>query len=116
MSINALHPMYTAKVMVNQLLAREERSAIVVVSSGLGGRPIPGCVTYSAAKACSSFMAQALSYELREKVDVMSWEAGAAGTKMFSEERRAKMYPLGLAVDGMLRDMGRETHTYGSYH
>ena len=115
MNINALHPMYTAKVMIGQLLARSERSAIVVTSSGLGSRPIAGCVTYSSAKACSSFMAQALSYEVRDKIDVMSWEAGVAGTKMFPEERRAKMYPVGKGVDGMLRDLGRQNLTYGPY-
>ena len=115
MSINALHPMYTAKVMINQLLERKERSAIVVVSSGLGGRPIPGCVTYSSAKACSSFMAQALSYEVRDKIDVMSYEAGPAGTKMFPVEKRAKMQPVGPSVDAMLRDLGRETKTNGGF-
>ena len=115
MTINALHPMYTAKVMVSQMAARKERSAIVVTSSGLGGRPVAGCVTYSSAKACSSYMAQALSYELQTNIDVMSWEAGSAGTKMFPAEKRAKMHPVGPAVDGMLRDLGRERLSYGSY-
>lgn len=45
----------------------------------------------------------------------MSWEAGAAGTKMFPKERRPNMYPLGQAVDGMLRDLGQETLTYGPF-
>ena len=86
-----------------------------MTSSGLGGRPIPGCVTYSAAKACSSYMAQALGHELKEhNIDVMSWEAGPAGTKMFTEEKRAKMQPVGPAVDAMLRDLGLETMSYGS--
>ena len=71
-------------------------------------RPVPGCVTYSSAKACSSFMAQALNFELKDKVDVMSWEAGMAGTKMFPEERRPKMPKVGPSVDAMLRDV-----TYG---
>jgi NAD(P)-dependent dehydrogenase (short-subunit alcohol dehydrogenase family) len=105
--------MYTAKVMVNQLIDRKERSAIIVTSSGLGARPVAGCVTYSAAKACSSYMAQALSFELGDKVDVMSWEAGPAGTKMMPPERRAKMHPVGPAVDGMLRDLGRTNLSYG---
>ena len=53
-------------------------------------------------------MAQALNFELKDKVDVMSWEAGMAGTKMFPEERRAKMPKVGPSVDAMLRDV-----TYG---
>lgn len=96
------------------MLARPERSAIVVTSSGLGVRPFAGVATYSAAKACSSFMAQALNYELKDKIDVMSWESGAAGTKFFPEEQRAKMVPLGKAVDGMLRDLGHESITSGT--
>ena len=112
-SINTLHPMYTAKVMVNQLLIRDERSAILVVSTGLAGRPIPGMTTYTSAKACASLMGQALSYELKDKIDVMTREAGPAGTKMQPEARRAKMYSPEAAVDGMLRDLGRETLSYG---
>ena len=107
--------MYTAKVMVNQLKDRKEKSAIVVTSSGLGGRPVAGCVTYSASKSCSSTMAQALSFELKDSVDVMSWEAGASGTKMFPPEKRAKMHPVGLAVDGMLRDLGTTNLSYGPF-
>lgn len=45
----------------------------------------------------------------------MSWEAGAAGTKMFPEERRTKMFSPGRAVDGMLVDLGHERLTYGPY-
>lgn len=86
-----------------------------MTSSGLGGRPVAGCTVYSAAKACSSYLAQALSYELTGRVDVMSWEAGAAGTKMFPEEKRAKMYSPGRAVDGMLVDLGHERLSYGSF-
>ena len=59
-------------------------------------------------------MAQALSYEVRDKIDVMSFEAGPAGTKMFTPERRAKMQPVGPSVDAMLRDLGKETLTYGA--
>jgi len=114
-NINAVHPMYTAKVLVNKLIKRAEPSAIVVTSSGLGGRPVPGCAAYSATKACSSYMAQALSYELAEHgIDVMSWEAGVAGTKMFTEEKRAKKQPVGLGVDAMLNDLGHESLCYGS--
>ena len=36
MNVNALHPMYLAKALVNQMLARGKRSAIVITSSTLG--------------------------------------------------------------------------------
>ena len=116
MSIKALHPLYASKVLVNQMIERKERSAIIVTNSGLGMRPIPGCVAYSAANACSNFMAQALNYELNpHKIHIMSWSAGAAATKMFPEEKRAKMSPVGPGVDAMLADLGsEELISYGS--
>ena len=95
--------------------SRDARSAIVVTSTGLAGRPMPGCVTYSSAKVCSSYMAQALNYELKDKIDVLSWEAGVAGTKMFPEEKRAKMSPVGPGVDGMLKDIGKEALSFGNF-
>ena len=45
----------------------------------------------------------------------MSWAAGAAATKMFPEEKRAKMRPVGPCVDAMLADLGNEELiSYGS--
>ena len=35
-TVNALHPIYLAKVLINQILARNHLSAIVITSSGLG--------------------------------------------------------------------------------
>ena len=88
----------------------------MVTSSGLGERPIAGCATYSAANASSNFMAQALSYELKEQnIHVMSWVAGAAATKMFHPDKRAKMRPVGPCVDAMLADLSNgELISYGS--
>ena len=45
----------------------------------------------------------------------MSWAAGAAATKMFPEDKRAKMRPVGPCVDAMLADLGNEELiSYGS--
>ena len=56
-NVNAIHPIYLSKVLLNQLLKRTKRSAIVVTSSGLGSVPIPGTIIYSASKSFSSFLA-----------------------------------------------------------
>jgi len=49
-NVHILHPVYLSKVMLNQLLSRKKRSAIVFVGSGFGIRPSAGVVMYSAAK------------------------------------------------------------------
>ena len=98
-------------------MAREERSAIVIVSSGLGSRPIGGVTTYSAAKGCATYLAQALSYEVKDKIDVMSWEAGMSATNFIkgNEEMKKNLETPSKSVDGMLKDIGRERLTYGSF-
>ncbi len=73
MAVNALHPIYLSKVLLKQLLSRKQRSGIIVVSSGLGSMPVPGILTYSCAKAFSSYLAEGLNYELKDKIDVISF-------------------------------------------
>ncbi len=108
---NALHPIYLAKVLVDQLLARNHLTALVITSSGLGIIPAPGVITYSASKSFASFLAIGLSYELEGKVDCMSWTLGMTDTKLLSMPNK-KTNPLIAtrkeAVDGMLRDIGRQ--------
>ena len=55
------------------MLARDKRSAIVVTSSGMGGAPTPGILSYSSSKSFSSFLAEGLNIELKSKVDVISF-------------------------------------------
>lgn len=56
-NINALQPAYLSKVLVNQLQARKQRSAMIITSSGLGEFPASGFITYSASKAFASYLA-----------------------------------------------------------
>lgn len=88
--VNAVHPIFTAKVLIDQMVKREKRSGIVVTSSGLAQRPIAGGLVYSASKTFASFTAVALSYEVQDKVDVMSWESAGVNTKMMPAERGKK--------------------------
>ena len=79
-NVNATQVVYLIKVMVNQLINRYDanglRSGIIITSSGLGSMPISGTITYSAAKSFASFMGEGLNYELKDKIDVMSYQAG----------------------------------------
>ncbi|MEY4894794.1 MAG: hypothetical protein RL751_1614 [Bacteroidota bacterium] len=42
------------EALLDRMLAREKRSGIIVMSSGLGSAPIPGVLTYSMSKSFSS--------------------------------------------------------------
>lgn len=71
---------------------------------------------YSAAKGCVTYLAQALSYEVQEKIDVLSWEAGMSATNFFdNDEMKKNLETPSKSVDGMLKDIGRERVTYGSF-
>lgn len=70
---NALQPIYTMKVLVDQMVARDHIAAMVITTSGLGSIALPGCTTYSASKSFSTFLGQGLAYELKGKVDCMAW-------------------------------------------
>jgi short-subunit dehydrogenase len=112
--VNALQPIYTAKVLIDQLINREQLSALVVTSSGLGSAPIPGCVDYSCSKSFASYLAEGLNYELKGKVDCMSWQSGKVATKMNgSEADGSHCVTRTVAVNGMFKDLGKESLTYG---
>lgn len=64
------------------MVKRESRSAIVVTSSGLGAAPLAGNVCYSSSKAFSTWFAQALHFEAKEKIDVLAWECGEVSTNL----------------------------------
>lgn len=75
-NVNVLHTIYTTKVLLNQMLGRPKRSAIVITGSGLGAYPIPGTITYCSSKAFGRYLALGLNYELKDKIDVMHFQCG----------------------------------------
>eukprot|EP00347_Sterkiella_histriomuscorum_P002655 403367310 len=114
-NINALHPAYLSKVLIKQLQARTQRSAIIITSSGLAGFPASGAITYSASKAFSSFLGQGLNYELKDKIDVMSYELGETRTKLLGSRKSPMVIEdVRIVTKACLRDIGRESLTYGA--
>ena len=111
--VNVLQPIYTAKVLIDQMLARNHLSAIVVTSSGLGSTPVPGSLTYSCTKTFADFLARGLNYELAGKIDCLSWQAGEVSTKMLGRPPGGRIVTTDVAVKGMLKDLGRESMSYG---
>ncbi|CDW77317.1 short chain dehydrogenase reductase family protein [Stylonychia lemnae] len=113
-NINAVHPAYLSKVLVNQLNERKQRSAIIITSSGLGSIPASGFITYSASKAFAGFLGQGLNFELKKKMDVMTFECGETRTKLMgSRKSRMIVDDISRVTTGCLRDIGYESLTYG---
>jgi len=91
-NVNVLHVIYLAKLLLPQLVKRCEgrsdlRSGVVIVSSGLGCKPIAGITTYSCTKSFVSFLSQGLNFECKsDKVDVMGYEACEVKTNLLQNE------------------------------
>ncbi len=96
------------------MLKRDKRSALIITSSFLAQKPTPGLVSYSSTKAAVTFFAEALSYEVDDKIDVMGWDCGSVVTKANCfQEGGINMSPK-QAVDGCFRDIGYERKTWGA--
>ena len=111
--VNSLANVYTVKVLLKQMLAREKRCAIVTTSSGLRLIPCPGAVAYSASKQFASWFTLALDYELKltkRKVDVLNWDCGRTRTKMTGGEG---MISADEAAASMLTHLGKARTTHG---
>lgn len=115
-TINALHPVYLCKALLNQMLARKKMSAIIITSSGLGSVAVPGILPYSMAKSFSSFLGQGLNVELKGKIDVLSFECGEVKTKLLGKSRSGiTVITTDKATSGCLRDLGSYGLSYGAF-
>lgn len=67
-----------AKIMAEQLSQRLEKvgqKAALIVTSSVGGNvPCAGYVAYGASKAFETFVAEAMHFEFKETIDVMSYK------------------------------------------
>lgn len=71
---NVSHVAYTTKVLVKQMIGRNNPGAIVITASQASTMVLPAMTTYSATKAFDSFFAEGLYVELAQYgIDVLSW-------------------------------------------
>ena len=89
---------------------------MIITSSGLGAFAAPGFISYSASKAFASFLGMGLNYELKDKMDVMTFELGEARTKLVGTRKsRMIIEDISRVTKGCLRDLGYESLTYGAF-
>lgn len=95
-------------------MARKQKSAIIMTSSGLAHFTAPGLLTYSSSKAFISYLGQGLNYELKGKIDAMTFECGEVSTKLLKKKRSSLVLTENPVVTACLRDLGKESLTYGA--
>jgi short-subunit dehydrogenase len=124
--VNALHPCYLGKVLMERQVQRGQRSALIVTGSIMGKMYNMGGASYSATKAFVSNFFESVHYEVVDKVDVMVWAPGGVATKIFEDtlgkEKAAELAKVDLtmvsterAVTAMLKDLGKTRYTNGAF-
>ena len=115
-NLNVLHVAYFIKAMVDQLEKRSSRSGIVITSSVAADYPIPGGITYSCAKRYVTDLAIGLNYELKDKIDVMSYNPGFVATKLTKlRNSDIKTITSERAAAVCFRDLGLTPMSHGAF-
>ena len=111
-NINELHVVYLLKALSAQLLARDKRSAVLIVSSIAANATVG---MYCMTKRMVSNFGQAVHYELKENVDVTVWEPGFIWTRIIMEKPPGFLaIETNQAVGDILAKLGKERRTRGS--
>lgn len=104
------------KQLLPRLLERNSRGGIVFNSGMTAIYPAPGLAVHSGTKGFEHYFADALEYELRGKVDVVSLLPAAV-----SSSRLEGLQPNLIASSsesvayGAIRDLGQSYYTYGTF-
>lgn len=103
------------KSVLPRLMQREKRSAVVFNSGMTAIYPAPGLAVHSGTKAFEHYLADALQYELREKVDILSLLPAAVSSSRLPGLQPSLIASSPAAVAyGALRDLGQSYYSYGT--
>ena len=119
MVLNGLHVVYLCKALLTKMLARPVRSAIIITSSVMSSMGPPFCSLYAATKAAERLFGESLHYELRHKIDVLTFMPAYTNTKILDDakgNRRTSPFMIEpeVAVKAMHKDLGRCSESCGS--
>ena len=115
--LNALHNVYLLKALAEKLLNRDKRCALLFTSSIVADMILPCNASYSAVKACVTNWGESMYFELRSNVDVTVWQPGVTKSNFHIDKSnpRSNSVPTDVAVSDILRYLGRERKTNGSF-
>lgn len=118
MHLNGFHVIFLARALLDQMMQRPARSAIVITSSIHSYLSTPLSSTYAGTKALERIFGEALHYEARHKIDVLVYTPGFVDTKLL-DRVKAKggvflMVTPQESVAAMHRDLGKGALSCGA--
>ncbi|KAL4476518.1 hypothetical protein ABPG74_010251 [Tetrahymena malaccensis] len=102
--------------LIQQLLQRKQKSAIINLSSLSCNSPMVGYAMYGASKSFNDYFSRSLSEEYKGRLDILSVRPGWVNTPMTDgiNEKFFEITPEQCAHN-VLRQLGRTNLTYGHY-
>ena len=116
-NVTGLHNVYLLKALVQKLLDRDKRVAVLFTSSMASEMLMSGMSSYSATKAMISNYAESVHYELKSNIDVTVWEPGYVYSNIHLKSPPNNMtLPADKAVHDVLCCLGKDRKTRGSLY
>jgi 17beta-estradiol 17-dehydrogenase / very-long-chain 3-oxoacyl-CoA reductase len=113
-AVNCTSQLLMTRLLVNSMLKRPLKSAIISISSVAGLRPLLYLSPYSATKAFNDFFSRSLHLEVGHKIDVLSLRAGYVVSNM-SQLKETGGFVLDRyeCARGCIEKLGFVSETYG---
>jgi len=112
-----LHSVYLSKILLERLMKRPQRSAIIFTSGTGAYFPLPGGLTNGASKAMVSNWGKSLHYEVGHQVEVLVWNPMGIKTPVIGHSTYFSclfISPI-AAVTSMLKSLGHTAITEGNF-
>lgn len=113
MNLNGLAATRLIHYFLPRLAKRENKSAIINVSSVIAVKPCPVLCLYSSTKAFTHYFTVGLSENYKNKVDIMSFMPANVETNMAISETSPLLITPQLAVQECLKDLGYKIVSHG---
>ena len=114
-NVTGLHNVYLLKALVQKLLDRDKRVAVLFTSSMAAEMLFSGMSNYSATKAMISNYGESVHYELKSNIDVTVWEPGMVYSNFHIKDPPGMMtIEAKKAVYDALNCLGKDRKTRGS--
>lgn len=112
--INTVPMVLLTRKLINKLMKREHRSAVINVSSGSAITPLPYYATYGGSKKFNRYFSLSLEPEFRKRnIDVLCLMPFYVDTQMAKKLKGSKVTPE-ACVEGCLRDLGNTDVSFGA--
>ena len=113
-SVNCTSQLLMTRLLINSMLNRPLKSAVISISSVAGLRPLLYLSPYSATKAFNDFFSRSLQLEVGDKIDVLSLRAGYVVSNMSQlKETGGFVLDRFQCARGCIEKLGFVSETYG---